>query len=504
MKRDIACLAALLTLWAWMAYPIAHSGFLSNDALREITSALNVMHGRWFGDPTFLEETPWYPPIGSYLAAVAALLFHAPAFTIYQWESLFVNWMIPAGLFLCVRLQWGYRVAIASTLVFLFAMPWWQRGVVCTLPPYQVPIWMWTVLLLYAMYQKQRSLPWALACGAVLGLSVAMHPLFPTLLIAVFAVQPFFGRQVLSRVRESVPIVLPAAIIGGAAFFMLMRGPRLNGAAMSYFAGEQLYSATFALFNRNYLVILCGIVGVVAACRTWCVGSRMLVLFLLATLVGQLRGYAWDLRWNVPWLFVLPYYNTHQFQILFQLGWAVCAGLGIVTICEATKLVRWRLGPVVSLLGFAILCAVASYRGVQAAPGNLRAFLPIDPSQRAPMSQWIEAHTSINDVFAGDPFVLETVNVQTGRKVVILPSAFSCNPRVDLGSRARDLGTLQTTDSVGLFEQTLRARHVTYCIASRNWVPAVFAARGIPKFLDAVYSDNENGMTIYQVLPTAD
>jgi hypothetical protein len=95
-----------------------------------VATAVNMQQGRFLGDCASVDHLLWYPPLSPAIMAGLAELWDIRVVDCHRWSALLFSWMIPAGLYLVVRLHWGRRAAAAATIALLLTMPWWQREVV--------------------------------------------------------------------------------------------------------------------------------------------------------------------------------------------------------------------------------------------------------------------------------------------------------------------------------------------------------------------------------------
>lgn len=496
---DIACVALLLVFWVVYVGPVVvgeqRHGY---DAFRDVGSAVNMQKGLFLVDPAYRGQDLWYPPLSPLIVAGTSLVLRVAPIDCYRWSGLLLNWLIPAGLFWTMRLQWGRRAAICGTVALLLAMPWWQREVHQGQASIHSAILGWGALALYAQQRKRRSSVWALACGVFQGICFWHHPIVPALLGASFLLQSLWevlraGKSgwLCGEVRRSLLTAAATLVVASPILYQMLHGPVLNHAGREYVAGE-LQSVEFALVQGNAWVWVMGLVGVRSCVRRGDWGGRVLVSYLAVALLGQAPGY---LRlYGGEWAMRIPVVVPHEFQRFFQLGWAVAVGVGIDVALAglATKFVRGRR----FLLGLAALvaCVITGGRGLAEAKDNYRQYLhrfPEDPVLRE-AGRWILENTNIEDVFACDPqLALTWLNAETGRRVWVMPEGHS-NPRVDWHERAAVLAEMGSTSSPERFWQLAHAHGIDYIVPSPGWLPNVVAdpnlyGQAVPAFLRQVY-----------------
>ena len=270
--------------------------------------------------------------------------------------------------------------------------------------------------------------------------------------------------------RESHPVHRE---IAAPVLYLLMHGPLLNREPREYIASE-LLTVEFALMGGNPWLWGIGLVGLIACVRRGTPATRILILSLIVSLLGQVSGYARLYGWGWPsWL---PTLVPHEFQRMFQLAWAVCIGVGIdaaVRWASARRDLLRRALPT-ALMTLAALALTGAW-GLHDADRNLRRFIKARPlaDNFLRAIDWIEANTFVDDVFICEPgWAFVWVNAETGRKVWITARGHS-NPRVDWMKRLDVLEELMQTTSPKEFRKTARANGIDYVIPSRGWNPRV-------------------------------
>jgi hypothetical protein len=503
---DLLCLAAIAVYWLMAIGPvIIDEGRRGSDISRDAAAAMNILNGRWLADPAYIGEGIWYPPLSPmWVAGVSALTGIAPI-DVYRRSAFWANWLIPVGLFLLVRRVWGRWAAILSTTAVLLAIPWWQMEVHLGQASIQSVIGGWIALWLYALQSLRRSTTWAIACGLFQGLAFWHHPFVPAVLAGAFILESLWESWRLRRdsasrgprrdmLRRNAIIFAITFITAAPVLYMMMHGPVLNAVPREYFAPE-LKTREFALMNANPWIWVTGLIGLIFCFRQRCLACRILLGALLLTLLGQVPGY---LRWWAPTGAArLPVIVPHEFQVLFQLGWAILVGIGAV---ELFRLARARFSWVQTspasaplFIGAALL--ITALPGMIHIKDNVRRFMhPIDPPEPfKELAGWIRAHTDINDVFACDPkLAFYWLGAETGRKVWLSTSGHS-NPRVNCEARSVVLKEMADTHSPKRFWELMQQNEIDYCIPLRNWSPIIFRdeklrSEAIPRYLTLAYA----------------
>lgn len=488
---DLGCLTLLWVYWGATIGPLVIVERLgAYDVNRDIASAVNFHAGEFLADPTTRGETLWYPPLSPLLVAGISWLLGVPPGDCYRLSQLLVNWMLPAGMFLTVRLAWGWRAGFVAMVAMLLALPWWQINAHSGMPSWQALIGGWVSLLLYAAAYRTRSRRWAQACGLWLGLAFLHHPLVPMILSSAFgllAIQELAelwrrgaaGAEWRNRLGWHGLIVGVGLLIGLPVIYALQHGPTLNPIPRQFFSAD-LLTVRFALLGGNPWLWGTGLLGLVVILRRGGLAARLLVSILLVCLAGQLSAYG--RTFGPAWASFLPVVLPHQFQAYSQLCLGAGMGVGIDTLVRA---VASRLtAPAYRLLLEPVLLLAALI--VTAGPGWRELDQHLHRHQHnyersgefVEAAEWIRSHTRIYDVFVADSQLAFTwLNPQTGRKVWLAPVGHT-NPRVDWRARHRVYSELTRERSPEGFARLLRENAIDYCLITPEWIPAAVKAIG--------------------------
>ena len=505
---DLLFLLALGVLWVYLVTPIAtQEGRHSGDILRDVASALNIQHGRVFADPAYRGETIWYPPLSPLLAAAASSLLGITPTEVYLWSQLLFNWMIPVGLYLVVRTQWGRRAALGATIALLLAVPWWQASVCRGQASVHAVVWGWAAMLLYGRRTGPNAWVWAVGCGLVQGIAFWHHPVLPAVLALAFLLQSVWAcrraagktdaRKIVRGIlRRELLILALTLVVAIPILCVMLHSPELNPEPRAHIADE-LRTADFPLMRYNVWIWGMGLIGAFSCARGRNLGARLLVAGMVVCAIGQVPGYA--RIFNLPGTAHVPVVVPHEFQLLFQLGWAICVGVGIdrTLTYVGAKVAFFRLRP--SAMG-ALTAAALVLTGAWGVPGvrrNLGHFLHHYGPRHSDFdaaADWIRRNTSIDELFLCDQdLAFGWLSPRTGRKVWVTGHGHS-NPRVDWQGRVRRLQEMAALTSPRLFWQTARRRGIDYCVlrAGSSWSPRVLtdSALGpmtVPAYLEPVF-----------------
>jgi hypothetical protein len=219
-----ACLIGAALVLSWpatrgLSWPI------EIDLYRDMGAAQALLEGDWSGDPAYLGERRWYPPLVPMLCAAVSALFDIPLRTVFSHAGLWLNLLGPVAFFGLVRSWFGPRAACFALLGFLFL-----RG--SSVPSTHVASyspWLWpfnftqglTYLTLGALVQaeRRRHVLVELLSGILLGLTFLSHPA-PALVIAVAWLAHLGWR--LSDERQPRPAVVSLLSVAVPAFLLAL------------------------------------------------------------------------------------------------------------------------------------------------------------------------------------------------------------------------------------------------------------------------------------------
>ncbi|MCP4589192.1 MAG: hypothetical protein GY842_00470 [bacterium] len=508
---DGAFLLLLGAFWVYAVLPIVTpERRYGGDVLRDVASAINIQHGQVFADPVFRGETIWYPPLGPIIVAGVSKVVGVSPTDCYVWSQLLFNWAIPFGLYLLVRMQWGRRAAMGATIALCFALPWWQSSICRGQASVHAVVWGWVALLLYVRQHRRASLGWAAACGVFQGIAFWHHPLLPAVLGGTFVLQALWSCHsepagpdrravVRRRLGREVLILSITLVVAAPVLYLMLHGPVLNPEPRGYIADE-FRGAEFALMRYRVWIWGAGLVGLVCCLRSRSVGGRLLVGAVAVCVAGQLPGYARVFEW--PGASRLPVVVPHEFQMLFQLGWAVCVGVGL------DRLLTWLAGRGLganersgrrTALTVGLTLAALGLTGGGGIPdthSNLRRFLhhygPGADADFRGAAEWVRERTDINDMFmCSADLAFGWLSPETGRKCWIAGHGHS-NPRVDRQRRAEVLERMAVLSDPAEFWDMARKSGVDYCILAHDWRPHVLTdpalgPQAVPRYLRPVY-----------------
>ena len=73
------------------------------DLYRDMGAAQALLDGDWSGDPAYLGERRWYPPLVPMLCAAASALFDLPLRAVFSHAGLWLNLLGPVAFFWLAR-----------------------------------------------------------------------------------------------------------------------------------------------------------------------------------------------------------------------------------------------------------------------------------------------------------------------------------------------------------------------------------------------------------------
>lgn len=193
------------------------------DLYRDMGASQALLDGDWSGDPAYLGERRWYPPLVPMLCAAVSALFDIPLRAVFTHAGLWLNLFGPVAFFGLVRTWFGSRAACFALLGLLFLR---DSSVSSTQVASYSP-WLWpfnftqglTYLTLGALVhaERQRNVWLELSSGFLLGLTFLSHPA-PALVIAVAWLAQLGWR--LSDERQFRPVVISLLSVATPAFLL--------------------------------------------------------------------------------------------------------------------------------------------------------------------------------------------------------------------------------------------------------------------------------------------
>ncbi|HMQ14551.1 MAG TPA: hypothetical protein PKC49_01130 [Phycisphaerae bacterium] len=475
-RLDLLFAACLGLYWAVFVTPVVLDQRHPYDGFRDIASARHFQLGGGWGDPGYVGETLWYPPLGPLIVAGLSSLLGVTPERLYLSSQLLVNWMIPAGLYVVARLAWGPQVGITSVVAMLLAMPWWQEYVIMHIASWQALIGAWAFLLVYALTERRESVLLSGVCGLWLGLSFLFHPLVPALLAAIILMRTAWDAWALRRagvpdrsrrlLMRGALLVALAGVIGWPLLQLFQHGPILNRLPRE-FIDSKMETLRWAAIDANPWIWGVGLVGLVSAVRGGGLPRRLLLCGLALTVAGQIPAYL--RRFGPDWCRDLPVLLPHQFQMHFQLLWAICVGLGVAALLAwlTARVAALReqqgargaaYGVCLALTGLWGLLHVREHYSHMPTPEGYY------PGHARAAAEWIRANTRLDDVFMLDMHLAYCwLHPSTARKVVLLPLGHS-NPRVDWFERYNIAAALTNAPDAETFNRIARAAGVRYCV----------------------------------------
>jgi hypothetical protein len=345
---SIACLLAVIVAFRQthdLEWPC------ESDFYRDMGAAQSVLDGDFGGDPAYLGERAWYPPLVPAIVGLASRITGVALHEAYTTFGVYLNLLAPAAFYLMAVRLYGRAPALLGLIGFLFLGP---LELVSWLHATYSP-WLWpcnlaqgffylAVWLVLGAFETDKRWLAALA-GVAAGLTMLAHAA-PALILAGVVTCVALHQLVegfRDRSRRFRPLAT-AAIIGGVT--AVVASPFYGGLALEYggkirnaepltwIAGELTIESIPALLAREVslrgLVALVGLVSLfvpkgLARGRT----RVALLAWFACTCVGLLYGYA-SQRLRLPpvmpsWHF---YFYLQAFEsVAFGLGGAVLAGL---------------------------------------------------------------------------------------------------------------------------------------------------------------------------------
>ena len=115
------CLAILIALCAFHGFQ-ATTGLSfppDVDSLRDAGAVQTIVDRNWFGDPIYVGEWRWYPPLVPFLAAIASWLVGAPSLTLLLRVAPWFNLLTPLAFFVMSARLLGKPAALMAVAVLV-------------------------------------------------------------------------------------------------------------------------------------------------------------------------------------------------------------------------------------------------------------------------------------------------------------------------------------------------------------------------------------------------
>jgi hypothetical protein len=160
------------------------------DLYRDMGAAQALLEGDAAGDPAYLGERRWYPPLVPMITAALSAWLDIPLRALFTHAGLWLNLLGPAAFFLLARAWFGASAACFALLGLLFL----RGSSVSSTHVASYSPWLWpfnftqglTYLTLLSLVwsERERRFTVQLLSGSLLGLTFLSHPA-PALVIAV-------------------------------------------------------------------------------------------------------------------------------------------------------------------------------------------------------------------------------------------------------------------------------------------------------------------------------
>jgi hypothetical protein len=428
------------------------------DSLRDVGFIQGFLDDNWFGDPAYIGEWRYYPPLVHALGALLARLLGAKdALAFWVQAGVWLNLLTPlAFFFMAKRLLGSSQAAAASVTVYVLfngaiSRPWMMGGYTPwpLTPSIGQAIFfasLWIILKRGVPGVTSKKLLSAAVIGAMIGLTLLAH-LVPAVILTVIVTTVAFGS---GGLRLETFIWLTAVAIAE----LTIAAPYLAPIMISYPAGvvnprpgdwvDDLMSLSRSTVAK---IMLMNLPGIVSFACLWCLHWRMdstlsrssvfaLVSWVAVCAVAIFRHYLCDLFDNdslgVCQIFVLP---VHHYHLYLQDAWACSIGFVLWQVIRVT-LVRWG-NSTIAVASMGAVLAVGSWASlhrrydIAARAEALRDGSAIDSEAY----RWILANTASKDLFVTD-LTSDTDSVTAfsvmaaGRQLATVPKTFS-NPYVD-------------------------------------------------------------------------
>ena len=509
------------------------------DFYRDMAFIQGALDGNYGKDPNLAGEYLWYNPLLFMVETLTVWLTRLPVNDIVWQAGPYLNILGPIAFFFILKRIFNIRIALASSLSFLFLasgdIPGWGAA---TYSPWLFPVcfnqflFYISVLLCYRAFSRPDLRYFGLL-GISIGISFLGHPA-PALILILLMFWIQIG-NIISSVKDKqlskvgtyclqgavtlIPFILASLplsyyLIGKYHLHILNRYPQqMVGSIFILHNFKDLIKANFSI---SALVSLVGLIWFyknvkIPLVRKIFFGWLFICIFMFyySSLVASL-----DLRYNIHLPGTVP--SFHYFHYLKALQ-SVCFGFGFVYLFQlATRFLRntqWfhRIFPTLvnasgnaGFAGIILLWALIYYPTYVSRPDFRYAFEKISVREinddKIRTYQFIVKHIPPGSVILceeGEPSIFPVM--PTGRKMVSVGISYS-NPYVDFNERETDRNNMISflrTGSPDSAKSIFRKYNVGFVMLSTRRIEK--SAPADPKLGKPVFSNSE--YTIFPVEP---
>jgi hypothetical protein len=430
---------------------------------RELAGAQTILDQGYGPDSAYVSERAWYNPMAIWVVAGLSRLSGMAAPLVIARSGPYINFLAPVAFFAMVAVLFDQFAALAAAAAFIFVVgtefpftysasysPWFA-------PENFGQAWMYLSIAAASLaFGRGRSLAWAIAGGALLGVTFLTH-VAPALLCGVVWVvlAALESRRSEDRSQQAVRLAtaLGSAFVVSLPFTTQILGhyhlaivnpfPSQSPSDLLDFNELPALARQLATVPVALAVLALGFRGVFRRDRGTEVMLALLGAVLLFLGIFFARQLLTKLGANVP--AVVP-----GFHFFFYLMAVVSVGVGLALRDIGAAMGAWMkrrdaahaAGPAGALVtcGLVVLLVMVSFPHYQARIDftDLRREV-LETSERFPSEvvDWIRAHSIPDDVFLCTDDASLYIVAPAGRKVVATNRYFS-NPYVDWAGRDAD------------------------------------------------------------------
>lgn len=502
-KRYIFIIAGLFLFWFIMSLLLPRGSLYtpSGDSQRDTGIIYNVIAGNIFGDSAYRGERAYYPTLMHAVYALIYLITHIPVQTLVSSYPIIIT--LPVILMLMFVFYAIYR-SYAYTALALFASTIIIARTSESLLPFTHPTtfaistFVLGIFLFWRALVKQRITDWILA-GVGIALNIYAHPVSSIILCSAITAYQLVNRK---HWKKFCTMVAVSFVVASPYLLPLLLSyqviPR-NTIGTDYYGGlnlpnEELRNIFFYGYGNirwfNCFFILTGIFASIK--RKYYIDKIILSLYgisvaIVLVSIGIIKG-------MIPK--ILPILVLGEFQLYNSV---------IAVFLFSSGVWYWQSKATNKLLfvGIVVICVVFSLPPYVSLLQNKRAIF-LSGNYKEPdwfaLSQWINAHTQIDDVFLTTPdrsyfYILG----MTGRKTVAIIASHA-NPFVNQQERENDLIILYDTTDMNTFRVIAKKYQLGFVIVSPY--EQAMSVNGLSKFSQDPFFDEvftSGGLHLYKL-----
>lgn len=193
------------------------------DFDRDISFVQGTLDGQFGKDPSYTGEYLWYTPLLFSIETSLVRLTGLPAHDVVTKAGTYLNLLAPIAFFLMLGLLFGYEIALAGSLSFLFLAAGNILGWgAATYSPWLYPVcfaqflFYFSIIVCYKAFAEQKF-SWFMLLGALAGITFLAHAA-PAILLLLIMIALQAGNILQALKRKEYPLIRTYLLQGLAAF----------------------------------------------------------------------------------------------------------------------------------------------------------------------------------------------------------------------------------------------------------------------------------------------